>query len=238
VRRPRRRHASPRPSRQSPPKPRIIPRKPWSITPRAWKNCSAPSPRYRDRDPVRILENLLCRLCRASDENRRTLFQSRQGGFQAGSGVQRNELGFIGVAWKFPAIYETSNRPEQPRFEVSLNHVGRTAVFLRRQRTGSRVVATGPEILVKTSVAETSKAPVAETTKEHPWSWISKICKNLGTAESRQRHRRRVLLPEASRCLPPKQPITRRVFGLESAIRIKSDYAKSAYAEFMPHLRK
>jgi len=47
---------------------------------------------------------------------------------------------------------------------VFLNHVGRTAVFFRRQRN----VASGPEILVEASVAETSKAPVAESRKQHP----------------------------------------------------------------------
>ena len=60
-------------------------------------------------------------------------------------------------------------------------------------------------------------------------------------------------MPEASRCLPPKQLITReslwkaallslpklrRAKSLKSAIQSQSDYAKSAYTEFVAYLVK
>jgi hypothetical protein len=45
---------------------------------------------------------------------------------------------------------------------------------------GVRAVATGPEIVVKASVAENSKAPVAETGEDHPVVMDFENLKKLG----------------------------------------------------------
>jgi hypothetical protein len=57
---------------------------------------------------------------------------------------------------------------DQPRFEVSLESRGVHRSIFPATPAGVRAVATGAEILVKASVAETSKAPVAETGEDHP----------------------------------------------------------------------
>jgi hypothetical protein len=57
---------------------------------------------------------------------------------------------------------------DQPRFEVSLELRRVHRSIFPATPAGVRAVATGAEILVKASVAETSKAPVAETGEDHP----------------------------------------------------------------------
>lgn len=57
-------------------------------------------------------------------------------------------------------------------------------------RAVSRFVA-ALQYLADMFIATHGEIPSPRPGKIIPWSWISQICKNLGTAESRQRHRRR-----------------------------------------------
>jgi hypothetical protein len=95
---------------------------------------------------------------------------------------------------------------------------------------GGRVVATA-EILSETSVAETSKAPVAEATKEHPVVMDFENLQKLGNGGVEATASAASSFAGSPDVCRRSNRLLGKVFGLESANRIKSDYAKSAYAE-------